>query len=252
VRLSQKLQAFKSSTLKPDRVEGPEGLAAAGISGMANRTRHLLVEHGVSLHSDAITSAGRESFIGAHSYMNPGGYMRERVFIGRYCSIGRRVSIGAGAHVMTGVSTHPALAGDKSRRYDNAERHRLWPDAVAAAMPRPDWTVLGNDVWVGDGAIIIPGIAVGTGAVIGANSVVTRDVPPYSIVAGSPAAVTRLRFPNDIISCLLESDYWDLPLSVLKSLPMRHVLDFLDALRVCNAAIEPYLTLQLVPQHGDL
>jgi acetyltransferase-like isoleucine patch superfamily enzyme len=71
--------------------------------------------------------------------------------------------------------------------------------------------VIGNDVWIGFGAIILSGVTIGDGAAIGACSVVTRDVPPYAIAAGNPAQIIRYRFPEEIVATLLRIKWWDWP-----------------------------------------
>ena len=70
---------------------------------------------------------------------------------------------------------------------------------------------IGHDVWIGYGAIIMDGVTIGTGAVVAAAAVVTKDVPPYAIVAGVPARIIRYRFDDDTIRRLLESRWWDFP-----------------------------------------
>lgn len=199
-----------------------------GIS-LGSGCRHLLVEESVSFRSEVIVRPGFDSFCGAHSYMNGGGYIRERVYIGRYCSIGRRVTIGAGAHHMNGVSTHPKLHGSKSRAYSSEEQDFLWPGVDPSKGAARNPTVIQHDVWIGDGAVIMPGVTVGTGAVIGANSVVTRNVEPYAIVAGIPAKMIRRRFPDAVVDALVRTEYWEYPLEQLTKAPMRNVLQFLEA-----------------------
>jgi acetyltransferase-like isoleucine patch superfamily enzyme len=76
--------------------------------------------------------------------------------------------------------------------------------------------VVGNDVWIGRNAIVLSGVTVGDGAVIGANSVVTRDVRPYAIVAGNPAREIRRRFPDDQVDRLLEVAWWSWPQEEIK------------------------------------
>jgi carbonic anhydrase/acetyltransferase-like protein (isoleucine patch superfamily) len=71
--------------------------------------------------------------------------------------------------------------------------------------------MIGHDVWVGVDALILSGVTIGNGAVIAARSVVTKDVPPYAIVAGSPARVVKYRFDEDTIAVLLAIAWWDWP-----------------------------------------
>ena len=168
------------------------------------------------------------SFFGAESYMNAGGNIREKVFVGRYCSIGRRVTLGAGTHYMGGVSTYPGLHGSRARRYSEAELSRLEGGGEAkVATP----TIIGNDVWIGDGAVILLGVSIGTGAVIGANAVVVRNVAPYEIVGGVPAKRLKMRFPEEVGQELLSTEYWEWPLEILKGLPMRNVFEFISRMR---------------------
>jgi tetrahydrodipicolinate N-succinyltransferase len=89
---------------------------------------------------------------------------------------------------------------------------------------------IGNDVWTGHNVNILSGINVGDGAVIAAGSVVTKDVPPYAIVAGVPATIKRYRFSEKIIERLLSNKWWELELSDLSGLPFRDVERCLDSI----------------------
>ena len=86
-----------------------------------------------------------------------------------------------------------------------------------------------NDVWIGDGAIILEGVSIATGAVIGGNSVVTKDVPAYAIVGGSPARLIRCRFPEPIRDALLNAQWWECDLNVLRRYPLGNITQFLKA-----------------------
>lgn len=146
---------------------------------------------------------GNRYAIGDHTYGKPkviswgeGTSLR----IGRYCSIASNVIIFLGSeHRVDWVSTYPFPF--------------LWKEARSIKghpASRGD-VVIGNDVWVGFGATILSGVTIGDGAAIGACSVVTRDVPPYGIVAGNPAHLIRHRFDEETVKALLRIRWWDWP-----------------------------------------
>lgn len=152
---------------------------------------------------------------GRHSYGNPEIFSQggaEYVEIGNFCSIASRVKfLLGGQHQMGGVTTFPCYCvlgerGDKwGEKYDEAERKKNGskPHRVRGT------TIVGNDVWIGHSAYILPGITIGDGAVIGTKSVVTKDVPPYAIVGGNPAKLIRYRFNEEIIEKFLKIKWWD-------------------------------------------
>lgn len=144
--------------------------------------------------------------IGAYSYGRPKVRFPESgrmLTIGRFCSIADRVEILlGGGHRLDWASTYPfaAMAG-------------LWPGVGAPAdyhASRGDVTI-GSDVWLGSGCLILSGVTIGHGAVVGAHAVVSRDVPPYGMVAGNPARLLRHRFAPDRVADLVETAWWDLP-----------------------------------------
>lgn len=120
--------------------------------------------------------------------------------IGAFCSIADEVIIGGAQHPMEWVSTSPVFYGDRS-----SVRKKI------SSFKREDTkrTIIGNDVWIGDRAIIKSGVTIGNGAVIGMGSVVTRDVPAYEIWAGNPARLIRKRFPEQITTQLEETKWWE-------------------------------------------
>ena len=85
-------------------------------------------------------------------------------------------------------------------------------------MPLKGDTVVGNDVWIGQNAVILPGVHIGDGAIIGLNSVVGSDVPPYTIVAGNPAKIIRKRFDDELIDIMEKLRWWDLPVEEINAL----------------------------------
>lgn len=94
-------------------------------------------------------------------------------------------------------------------------------------------TVIGNDVWIGYEALIMPGIKVGNGAIVAARSVVTADVPAYTIVGGNPARVIKERFSPEIVGALEELAWWEWPIETVTKNLMLIVSGDVDALRLC-------------------
>ncbi len=140
----------------------------------------------------------RYSKVGRYSYMDSGSSV-SYAEIGAFCSIAAEVAIGGGAHPLDTVSTSPLFC-----RGSNIFRKNL------ASIPYEPYrtTVIGNDVWIGTRAIVLQGVTVGNGAVIGAGAVVTKDVPPYAIVAGNPARILRMRFPEETAAALEALAWW--------------------------------------------
>jgi acetyltransferase-like isoleucine patch superfamily enzyme len=134
-----------------------------------------------------------------YSYIGQSGVL-SNVQIGQFCSIGGYGQIGGGMHPIDMVSTSPCFLSGKSTAGHNF-----------AQIPykASETVVIENDVWIGVGVYIKAGVHIGNGAIIGAHSVVTRDVEPYSIVAGVPAKEIRKRFDEATIMKLLELKWWD-------------------------------------------
>lgn len=125
-----------------------------------------------------------------------------KLIIGKFCQIamGTKFIMSSANHPMSGFSTFPFFVfGDE------------WSNYTPNLPPKKD-TIIGNDVWFGHGCTIMPGVTIGDGAIIGARAVVTKDVPPYTIVGGNPAKPIRQRFPDDTIKKLLEIKWWDWPI----------------------------------------
>ncbi|GAA0386510.1 CatB-related O-acetyltransferase [Streptomyces luteireticuli] len=136
-------------------------------------------------------------------------YGTERLVIGKYCAIaaGTRFMMPGAAHPTMGVSTFPFTM------FGGAWTGRTL-DLVTDLPSRGD-TVIGNDVWIGYQALIMPGVRIGDGAVIAAGSVVTGDVEPYTIVGGNPARPIRRRFDDADVERLLRAAWWDWPVELV-------------------------------------
>lgn len=132
-------------------------------------------------------------------------FVGDRLTIGRFAAIaaGVRILMNGGAHATGGFSTYPfnIFGRGWERGFDPA----TWE-----AETRGD-TVIGPDVWIGTEAMILPGVTIGAGAIVAARAVVSRDVPPYAVVAGNPAEVARTRFDPATVAALLELAWWDWP-----------------------------------------
>ena len=115
--------------------------------------------------------------------------------IGNFCSIASNVGIGGGSHMLDAVSTSPVFNKGRNLFGTNFSNIEFSPYKT---------TIIGNDVWIGNRALILQGVTIGDGAVVGAGSVVTKDVEPYTIVAGNPARVIRKRFDEETVEKLLE------------------------------------------------
>lgn len=132
-------------------------------------------------------------------------YGPQKLRIGRFSSIGPGSTflMPGGNHPMVGPSTYPFTMFGGTWAENTLEEFR--------EIEQPGDTIIGNDVWIGREATILAGITIGDGAVIGAHSVVTKNVAPYEIVAGNPAAHIRTRFNQDDIQRLLDASWWEWP-----------------------------------------
>jgi len=142
-------------------------------------------------------------------------HINDKLIIGKFCQIASGVEfvMNGANHQMNCVSTFPFYIFEK------------WNETAPSLdkMPVKGDTIIGNDVWIGENATILPGVKIGDGAIIGAKSVVGSDVKPYSIVVGNPAKVIRKRFDDELIELLLKLKWWDLPVEKINELiPLLH------------------------------
>lgn len=148
--------------------------------------------------------------------------------IGSFCSISWNVTIGAGDHDYKKITTSAFLYSDI---FDIKGLNNSFTNDKRICS-------IGNDVWIGCGAVIRRNVSIGDGAIIGSNAVVTKNVEPFSIVVGSPAKHIKYRFDREIIKELLEIKWWDLPINIIKenfklfgSHPNKETLDILKRIR---------------------
>lgn len=169
------------------------------------------------------------SKLGRYSYV---GYDCEIIQceIGNFCSVANRVIIGGAMHPIDYVSTSPVFYNADS----GTGRH-----LGSLNVEHTKTTHIGHDVWVGSRAIVLQGVTVGNGAVIGAGAVVTKDVPPYAIVAGCPARIIRYRFDEETIENLQQSEWWNIKDEQLKmySKYMSNPQTFCNKLNIKTTAI---------------
>lgn len=127
----------------------------------------------------------------------------DKLIIGNFCAIasGTKFIMGSANHRMTSISTYPFnIFGGLWREHT--------PEHLSQ-LPFKGDTIIGNDVWIGRESVIMPGVKIGDGAIIGAYSIITKDIPAYCIVGGNPAKVIRKRFDDDLIELLLELKWWN-------------------------------------------
>ena len=127
-------------------------------------------------------------------------FIGDKLIIGKFCQIGNNVEfIMTGAnHKLTAATSFPFYIFEGWEQKPNIENLTSKGD-----------TVVGNDVWIGQNVTILPGVHIGNGAIIGANSVVAKDIPPYSVAVGNPATVKKQRFDSELTELLLKYKWWD-------------------------------------------
>ena len=153
-------------------------------------------------------------------------FIGDRLIIGKFCALARGVKfiMNGANHKMSGISTYPFA---------------IFGNGWEAAMPQPGElpfkgdTVIGNDVWIGYDCLIMPGVRIGDGAIIAARSVVTADVPAYTVVGGNPARRIKDRFAPAVVDRLLALAWWDWPIEKITRHLATIVAGDVDALLAC-------------------
>jgi virginiamycin A acetyltransferase len=153
-------------------------------------------------------------------------FIGDKLIIGKFCALARGVKfiMNGANHKISGFSTYP---------------FQIFGNGWEKVTPQPDElpfkgdTVVGNDVWIGYEATIMPGVQIGDGAIIAAKSVVVSHVPPYAIVGGNPAKLIRKRFAEDVINTLLEIAWWNWDVEKISRNLEKIVGADIDALKNC-------------------
>ncbi len=152
---------------------------------------------------------------------------RHTIFLGNDRSgaiIGNFSSIAEGVYIHG--STNHAIVKDPelASSFDfGSEWGQVWPTSGISKGP----VVIGSDVWIGENAKILTGVTIGDGAIIGAHSVIAKDVPPYAVVVGNPQVIKRYRYSQEIIDKLLKIRWWDLKDDIIKGI-LRQMLNVED------------------------
>jgi virginiamycin A acetyltransferase len=187
-------------------------------------------------YSNVLTDFVMPRAIGAFSYSY--ARLHWELSIGRYCSIAPGVQVMGSAHPTEWATTSPftnnpaPVSGIRAYLTDVGVKSF----AVRFFDQGRQRIKVGHDVWIGGDAVLKRGISIGTGAVVAARSVVTKDVPPYAIVGGTPARIIRYRFPDALIERMAASRWWDYGPDLLQLLDPRSPEKFLDGIDRVRAA----------------
>lgn len=161
----------------------------------------------------------------------------DRLIIGKFCALaaGTTFIMGPANHRLSSVTTYPFNV------FGGAWEENTPPHL--SQLPRKGDTVVGNDVWFGREAVIMPGVTIGDGAIIAAYSVVAKDIEPYGIAGGNPARLIRKRFDDDLIALLLRARWWDFtPERLFRFLPLLCTPDLERVREELRALVDPPYT----------
>ena len=176
--------------------------------------------------------------IGAYTYIGGGDTVIRNVQrIGRFCSIAPNVKMGLFEHPVDCISTSPIIWGGGFNIFNSPEYRTYINESSDSIKKCTELMIkktnakinIGNDVWIGESAFVRSGITIGDGAIVAARAVVTKDVPPYAIVAGVPAKVIRYRFTETIRTTLCKLKWWNYQLDDMKGLDMSDPLKFISS-----------------------
>ena len=207
----------------PDAVHPMAGFPR--VCYIRNTVTHPNIEIGEYTYYD--DPDGAQDFERNVLYLFP--FSTDRLVIGRFCAIARgaKFIMNGANHRVSGISCYPFES------FGNG-----WERVAAAAPDYPDKgdTVIGNDVWIGYEALIMPGVRIGDGAIVAARAVVAADVPAYAVVAGNPARVVRRRFEEAVAAELQAIAWWNWPVEKITDNLAHIVAADVASLRACAAS----------------
>ena len=155
-------------------------------------------------------------------------FIGDRLVIGKFCAIARgtKFIMNGANHKLSGISTYPF-------QIFGGGWEKVMPKT--GDLPFKGDTIIGNDVWIGYGALIMPGVSIGNGAIVSSRAVVVSDVPPYAVVGGNPAKIIKRRFEPEVVALLNEIAWWDWPIGKVTRHLDKIVSGDVEALRKCAA-----------------
>ncbi len=177
--------------------------------------------------------------IGAHTFIRSTAKLDLVSSIGRFCGFSSNAYIGheKQSHPMNWVSTHP---------FQFSVENAPFP-----YHPVTKPVIIEHDVWMGTNVTILEGVHIGTGCIIASRAVVTKDVPPYAVVAGNPAKIVKYRLPEEIYKQLLASQWWEYPLEILNTLPLNDPQQFLMEIASIPLIKAEYTKIKLTRQRCE-
>lgn len=217
------------------------GVKLAGL----RHTGRLAAKSRIEAPTSLLATVTAGAFIDIGAFCNLSGGTLNNVRFGRYGSVAAGVVIGMHEHPTDWLTSsrtayYPQVNGwDALMSADGPESIHDRKRPFTASCPI---TTIGPDVWIGQGAFLKAGVTIGAGAIIGARALVLRDVPPYSIVVGTPAKVVRARFPEPIVERLLALEWWRYNIYDLFDAPFDDVPRALDVIedKIAAGAIRPF------------
>ncbi len=225
------------------------GLRLPGL----RQTGRLAPGSRIETPTSIISTVAPGAFLEVGAFCNLSGGSINNVRFGRYCSVATGVVVGPHEHPTDWLTSsrtahYPEVNGwDRLVAGANLEQIEAGRRPFRGSCPI---TTIGPDVWLGQGAFLKAGVTIGAGAIVGARATVLRDVPPYSIVVGTPGKILRLRFPEPVVERLLALEWWQFSIYDLFGAPLDQIEPALDAIEalVASGSVKPYQGREILPE----